>query len=110
MAASVAATVMVYVREILRDLGLPQLELTTLGVGNKGAIKLAKECKFTHQSRHITRIHLKVREYSHDEIIDVKWVPILDIVSDLFTKPLDKIAFLRHRDTIMPPMQKVAAA
>ncbi len=52
---------------------------------------------------------MKVREYSHDEIIDIKWVPTLDNVSDLFTKPLDKIAFLRHRDTIMPPMQKMAA-
>ncbi len=44
MAASVAATKTVYVRDILRDLGLRQLELTTLGVANKGAIHLAKEC------------------------------------------------------------------
>ncbi len=35
MAASVAATGTVYVREILRDLGLPQLQPTTLGVDNK---------------------------------------------------------------------------
>ncbi len=42
MAASVAATETVYVREILRNLGLPQLQPTTLGVDNKGAIQLAK--------------------------------------------------------------------
>ena len=99
----------VYVREILRDLGLPHLQRTTLGVDNKGAIQLAKECKITHQSRHITRRHLKIREYTHDEIINVKWVPTLHNISDLCTKPLDKSTFLRHRDAIMPPMHTVAA-
>jgi hypothetical protein len=85
MAASVAATETVYVSEILRDLGLPQLQPTTPGVDNKGAIELAKECKITHQSRHITRRHLKIGEYTHDEIIDVKWVPTLLNISDLFS-------------------------
>ena len=109
MAASVAATETVYVREIFRDLGLPQLQPTTLVVDNKGAIQLAKECKITHQSRHITRRHLKIREYTHDEIIDVKWVPTLHNISDLLTNPLNKGTFLRHRDAIMPPMHIVAA-
>ncbi len=48
MAASVAATEIVYVCEILRNLGLSQLQPTTLGVDKKGAIQLAKECKITH--------------------------------------------------------------
>ena len=90
MAASVAATKTVYVRGILRDLGLPQLQPTTLGVDNKGAIQLAKECKITHQSRHVTRRHLKIREYTHDEIIDVKWVPTIHNISDLFTISLTR--------------------
>jgi hypothetical protein len=85
MAASVTAIETVYVREILRDLGLPQLQPTTLGVDNKGAIQLAKECKITHQSRHTTRRHLKIGEYIHDEIIDVKWVQTLLNISDLFS-------------------------
>ena len=63
----------------------------------------------TYQSRHITRRHLKIREYTHDKILDVKWVPTLHNISDLFTKPLDKSTFLRHRDAIMPPMHIVAA-
>ena len=62
-----------------------------------------------HQSWHITPRHLKIREYTHDEIIDVKWVPTLYNISDLFTKPLDKNTFLRHRDAIMPPIHIVAA-
>ena len=110
MAASVAATETVYVREILRDLGLPQLQFTMLGVDNKGAIQLAKEFKITHQSRHITRRHLKIREYTHNKIIDVKWgVPTLQNISDLFTKPLDKSTFLHYRDASMPPVNMVAA-
>ena len=80
-----------------------------MGFDNKGAIQLAKECKITHQSRHITRRHLKIREYTHDKIIDVKWVPTLHNISDLFTKPLDKSTSLRHRDAVMPPMHIVAA-
>ena len=79
------------------------------GVDNKGAIQLVKECKITHQSRHITRRHLKIRDYTHDEIIDIKWVRTLHNISDLFTMPLDKSTFLRHRDAIMPLMHIVAA-
>ena len=109
MAASVAVFETVYVREILRDLGLSRLQPTTLGFDSKGAIQLAKECKITHQSRHITRRHLKILEYTHDEIINVKWVPTLHNISDLFTKPLDKSTFLRHRDAIMPPIHIVSA-
>ena len=44
-----------------------------------------------------------------EEIIDVKWVPTLHNISDLFTKPLDKSLFLRHRAAIMPPMHIMAA-
>ncbi len=109
MAALVTATETVYVREILRDLVLPQLQPTTLGVENKGAIQLAKECKITHQSQQITRRHLEIREYTQDEIIDVNWVPTLHNIFDLFTNPLDKSTFLRHRDVIMPVMHIVAA-
>ena len=36
-------------------------------------------------------------------------MPTLHNISDLFTKPLDKSTFLRHRDAIMPPMHIVAA-
>ena len=53
--------------------------------------------------------HLKIREYTYDEIIDVKWVPTLHNISDLCTKPLNKSTFLRHRDAIMPLMHIVAA-
>ena len=86
----------------------PPTQDTTLGVDNKGAIQLAKECKITHQSRHITRRHLKIREYTHDKIIDVKWMPTFHTISDLCTKPLDKSTFLRHRDAIMPLMRIMA--
>jgi hypothetical protein len=37
MATLVVATETVYVREILRDFGLPPLQPITLGVNNKGA-------------------------------------------------------------------------
>ena len=61
------------------------------------------------ETEHITRRHLKIRECTHDEIIDVKWVPTLHNISDLCTKPLDKSTFLRHLDTMMPPMHIVVA-
>ena len=36
-------------------------------------------------------------------------MPTLHNISGLFTKPLNKGTFLRHRDAIMPPMHIVAA-
>mmetsp|Transcript_2894 Transcript_2894/g.9787 ORF Transcript_2894/g.9787 Transcript_2894/m.9787 type:complete len:104 (-) Transcript_2894:83-394(-) len=103
MAASLAATEIAYLREILRDLGVPtQLHPTPLYVDNTGAEVLARERKVTHRSRHITRRYLKVREYEADGIVTVRRVATEDNTADIFTKPLPLGSFLKHRCSIMP--------
>lgn len=102
MAASLAATEIAYLREIFRDLGVPQLDPTPLYVDNTGAEVLARERKVTHRSRHITRRYLKVREYEAAGTVNVRRVATEDNTADIFTKPLPLGSFTKHRATLMP--------
>ena len=106
MAASLAATEIAYTHEILRDLGLAQLNPTPLYVDNTGAKELAKECKVTQRSKHITRRHLKVREYQAEGLVVVRRVPTVDNPADIFTKPVARVAFIKHKEYLMPPRRR----
>eukprot|EP00962_Isochrysis_galbana_P014447 scaffold4142_cov118-Isochrysis_galbana.AAC.6 len=57
--------------------------------------------KVTSRSRHIARRHLKVREYVADGILAVSHVPTLENAADIFTKPLEAVAFNKHRAFLM---------
>jgi hypothetical protein len=101
MAASQAATEISYFRGLLRDLGLDQVDPTTLHVDNTGAVELAKELKSCARSRHITRRHLKVRKLQAQGIVSVKHIGTDDNTADIFTKSISAEAFARHRATLM---------
>ena len=103
MAASQAATEVVYFQGILRDLGMYQGVPTPLYIDNTGAEELARELKSCSRSRHITRRNLKVRELEADEIVRMACVATDDNPADILTKPLLKSAFIRHRDMLMSP-------
>ena len=62
MAASQAAAEIMYVRGLLREMGVPMEKPTVLYVDNSGAVALSKDLKSCKRSRHIERRHLKVRE------------------------------------------------
>jgi len=102
MAASLAATEIAYTHEILRDLGLAQLNPTPHYVDNTGAGELAKERKVKQRSKHITRRHLKVREYQAEGLVVVRRVPTADNPADTFTKPVARVAFIKHKEYLMP--------
>ena len=102
MAASLAATEIAYLREIFRDLGLYQRDATELYVDNSGAVELARERKVMHRSRHITRRQLRVREYVAEGIVNVRPVATADNPSNIFTKPLGRASFEKHRSFFMP--------
>ena len=95
MAASQAATEIMYFRGLLYEFGR-ELEPTILYVDNQGAVELSKDVKSCQRSRHIERRYLKVRELVALGEIVVKHVPTEMNHSDVLTKPLDQATFNRH--------------
>ena len=95
MAASDAATEIMYFRGLLFELGR-NLEPTVLYVDNQGAVELSKDMKSCQRSRHIERRYLKVRELVAQGEMVVEYVPTDLNHSDVLTKPLDQASFSRH--------------
>ena len=103
MAASLAATEILYFRGILSELG-HQLPPTILYVDNQGAVELSKDMKSCQRSRHIERRYLKVRELVAQGEVVVKFIESTANHSDILTKPLDSDAFRRHSGALMGTM------
>ena len=101
IAASQTATEIFYFRGILRNLGMYQEEPTPFYIDNTRTEELARELKSCSRLRHITRRNLKVREFEADGIVRVARVATDNNPADIMTKPLLKLAFIRHRDTLM---------
>ena len=100
MAASLAATEIMYFRGILTELGY-NLEPTVLYVDNQGAVELSRDMKSCQRSRHIERRYLKVRELVAQGEVAVKFVASASNHSDVLTKPLDLDPFLLHSHALM---------
>ena len=95
MAASQAATEIMYFRGILREFG-HDLGPTPLYVDNQGAVELSRDMKSCQRSRHIERRFLKVRELVALGEVSVHHVPTDLNRADVLTKPLDKHTFDTH--------------
>ena len=91
----------VYVRTLLRELGMEQQRPTTLRVDNTGAVELSRDRKSCHRSRHVDRRYFKVRELNAAEVLAVEHVPTELNRADFLTKPLDEDTFSRHRAATM---------
>eukprot|EP00966_Prymnesium_polylepis_P250797 5799143-Prymnesium_polylepis.2 len=100
MAASLAAAEIIFLRGLLREMGVDVTEPTTLFVDNQGAEALAKDRRSCQRSRHIERRYLKVREWVHHGEIKVVYVTTEHNPADLLTKSLERGPFERHVGTL----------
>ena len=82
-----------------RDSGFhPSVEVKT---DNKGAYDLCHREGPGTNTRHVERKYFKMRELRASGLVRVSLVPTETNEADIFTKPLDRIPFERHRDAIM---------
>jgi len=101
IAASDAALEILYLRELLAEMGFRQKSPTVLYVDNTGAVELSRDLKSCQRSRHVERRYLKIRELVAASVIEVKAIDTKDNPADLFTKStLDNEAFTRHAATV----------
>ena len=87
----------IWLRNLLKELNLPQEEPTKIFVNNKSAIALAKNPVFHDRSKHIdTRYHY-IRECVTKMDVQLEYVKTNDQVADIFTKPLKREDFIKMR-------------
>ena len=101
MAASTAATEIIYQRGLLREMGVVLNEPTILYVDNTSAIALVKNSKSCVRTRHIERRYLKIRELVDAGHIEVKYVNTTDNTADLLIKALPRPDFERRKDAVL---------
>ena len=100
-AASSCGAEVLYVRHLLYDLGCAQHAPTPLLVDNSACVSLGKDPGTCKRARHIDRrIHF-LSDYQEMGDIKLYFVSTRDNVADMFTKPLEKASFSKHRDMIV---------
>jgi len=78
---------------IFGDVGIPFSIPTTLLIDNQSAITLAENLIFHAWTKHIDVHHHWVCEKVKDSNVELKYIPMADQTTDIFTKPLDSIKF-----------------
>ena len=101
MAASLAATEIVFMRGLLAEMGYDMSQPTVLWVDNQGAVEITKRRESLARSRHIERRYLKMQEWVAEGKIAVKYVKTDENRADMFTKPLDRETFETHASGLM---------
>ena len=100
---SLCALDCVYLRRILSILGYTQMEPTKIAQDNNACIYLVKGAGMYNRAKHIdTRVY-RVRELASGDNPEVRLFKISgdQQPSDVLTKGLPRIAFERHRSTLM---------
>ena len=90
MAVAEAIKEIVWLRKILEDLQVKQVQSTPLMIDNTSAIKLAKNPKFYDRTKHInTKYHL-IRHHVEAKTIHLRHCSTNEQIADIFTKALGK--------------------
>jgi len=79
-------------------------------VDNTGAVELSRDRKSCHRSRHVDRRYFKVRELYFAGHLRVEHIDTKLNVADILTKPLDSIAFMRHRARLFSSKKQPSVA
>ena len=101
VAAADAGKIILYVRSILGQVGLPQYAATILYEDNQGALLMAQAGKPTKKTRHVEIKHFTIQQWTELDLICLKFVRTSLNASDAMTKSVPRTLFYRHMDFIM---------
>lgn len=101
MAASAAVQEAVFLRELLKSMGLPQTEATVIKEDNQAAIALSKNPVTSKRTKHIDiRCHF-VREKTESGQIVLEYISTKEQVADLLTKSIAIAGFNELRSKLV---------
>ena len=90
-----------FVRSILWDLGVPQCAATIAYEDNDAAIAMANAQKPTSRTRHLDIKYHVLAEWTERDLLTLERVDTTQNQADHYTKQLTPILFYRHTDYIM---------
>ena len=99
-AGSDAAQHVMWLRNVLAELGFPQKLPTSLRLDNQGAIAFGNKTGSPSRLRHIDLRECFLRELVVTGDIDLSYVQSQDNVADILTKSLGTVAFQRLRSAL----------
>ncbi len=101
IAASLAVREVVYLRQLLSELGFPQTSATTLHEDNQPCIHLANNNATSNRTKHIDiRYHI-VRERVSSGEVALQYVPTYHQLADMLTKSVPGPQVMRQRSLMM---------
>ena len=100
-AACDAGKLILFFRSILADLGIEQEKATVLYEDNNGALLMANAQQPTRRTRHMDIKKFAVLDWVEQDLIILQSICTAENAADGLTKPLAKVLFHRHSDTIL---------
>eukprot|EP00253_Pinus_taeda_P035612 PITA_35612 len=97
VAAAEATKEIVWLKKILEDLQVKQVQLTPLMIDNTLTIKLAKNPKFHDQTKHINTIYHLIQHHIEAKTIHLRHCSTNEHIADIFTKVLGREKLERFR-------------
>jgi hypothetical protein len=96
-----ASKLIMWLRQLLNELGYPPTSSTVLYEDNKSAIHIVQNGNDKGRTKHMdVRYHL-LRDLVQDQIIKVEYMPTESMTADILTKPLDSKLFLKHQVSLL---------
>lgn len=100
IALSHAGKEAIFLRQILKELGISIQDATKIFGGDQGAIAFTKNPQFHQRTRHVRIRKHFVRDMVKQGEIQVVYIPTSDMVADIFTEPLGPQLFICHRENL----------
>jgi hypothetical protein len=99
-ALSEVAREAVWLKAMMRDMGVDSEEPLMLRCDNESSIKLARNPIFHSKTKHIIVHYHFAREQLESGEINVTYIPTTEQLADFFTKPLNKPLFDKFRTAL----------
>jgi hypothetical protein len=101
VAASEAARELVWLRRLCGKLQAVQKGATPMYVDNTTAISMIDGEGKIDRRKHINIKHHFIRDMLSEQELTIEWVPTAENSADIFTKPLERIVFCKHRRSVL---------
>lgn len=101
MALASATQEAIYLRQILKELGILQPTPTVMHEDNQSCKNLAEGSGINARTKHIDVRYHFIRDAIKDKVISVVYCPTAEMIADFLTKPLTEKNFTKFRDQVL---------
>jgi hypothetical protein len=100
VAFSAATQEAIWIKRVFASLGVAQTEPIGILEDNAAAIALVRDHRFSERTKHVDIKKFFIHEHVEDGSVNPIGTPSTDNVADIFTKPLGRVLFEKHRHSL----------